>query len=212
MNLQGLAQRRIVVGTGAGVVTLAIAVVVGASWSLSFLIGWDTLTVIFLVWVWTTVLDKDAKSTERLALAEDDSRAAADAVILGASVVSLVAIFLTLAEAARSSGSHAVFLAAVAVVSIVLGWAAIQTTFTLTYARLFYTPPSGGIDFGDSDPDYRDFAYTAFTIGMTYQVSDTGISQKRIRHVVVRHAILSFVFGTTIIAVAINAVANLVNQ
>jgi uncharacterized membrane protein len=80
------------------------------------------------------------------------------------------------------------------------------------YARLFYTPPSGGIEFEDGDPDYRDFAYTAFTIGMTYQVSDTDISQKRVRHVVVRHAILSFVFGTTIIAVAINAVANLVNQ
>ena len=170
------------------------------------------MTLVFLGWVWTTILYKDAKATERLALAEDDSRAAADAVILGASVVSLVAIFVTLAQAAKSSGGHAVFLAAVAVISIVLGWAAIQTTFTLMYARLFYTPPSGGIEFEDGDPDYRDFAYTAFTIGMTYQVSDTGISQKRLRHVVVRHAMLSFVFGTTIIAVAINAVANLVNQ
>jgi uncharacterized membrane protein len=211
-NLQGLARRRIVLGTGAGAVTLVIAALVGASWSLSVLIGWDTATLVFLGWVWTTILSKDARATERLALAEDDSRAAADAVILGASVVSLVAIFLTLAQAATSSGSHADFLAAVAVISIVLGWTAIHTTFTLMYARLFYTPPSGGIEFEDGNPDYRDFAYTAFTIGMTYQVSDTGISQKRLRHVVVRHAILSFVFGTTIIAVAINAVANLVNQ
>ena len=211
-NLQGLARRRIVLGTVAGAVTFVIAALVGASWSVSVLIGWDTVTLVFLGWVWTTILYKDAKATERLALAEDDSRAAADAVILGASVVSLVAIFVTLAQAAKSSGGHAVFLAAVAVISIVLGWAAIQTTFTLMYARLFYTPPSGGIEFEDGDPDYRDFAYTAFTIGMTYQVSDTGISQKRLRHVVVRHAMLSFVFGTTIIAVAINAVANLVNQ
>ena len=211
-NLQGLARRRIVLGTGAGAVTFVIAALAEASWSVSVLVGWDTLTLVFLGWVWTTILYKDAKATERLALAEDDSRAAADAVILGASVVSLVAIFVTLAQAAKSSGGHAVFLAAVAVISIVLGWAAIQTTFTLMYARLFYTPPSGGIDFEDGDPDYRDFAYTAFTIGMTYQVSDTGISQKRVRHVVVRHAMLSFVFGTTIIAVAINAVANLVNQ
>ena len=211
-NLQGLARRRIVLGTGAGAVTFVIAALAEASWSVSVLVGWDTLTLVFLGWVWTTILYKDAKATERLALAEDDSRAAADAVILGASVVSLVAIFVTLAQAAKSSGGHAVFLAAVAVISIVLGWAAIQTTFTLMYARLFYTPPSGGIEFEDGDPDYRDFAYTAFTIGMTYQVSDTGISQKRLRHIVVRHAMLSFVFGTTIIAVAINAVANLVNQ
>jgi len=88
-----------------------------------------------------------------------------------------------------------VLLAALAVFSIVLGWAVIQTTFTLIYARVYYTPPSGGIDFEDGDPDFRDFAYMAFTIGMTYQVSDTGISQKRIRHIVLRHAILFTSFG-----------------
>jgi len=152
----------------------------------------------------------DAKGTERLALAEDDSRTAADAIILGASLASLVAIFFTLAQAAKANGAHAVLLAALSVISIVLGWAAIQTTFTLMYARLYYGTPKGGIDFEDGEPDYRDFAYTAFTIGMTYQVSDTQISQKRVRRIVIRHALLSFVFGTTIIAVAINAVANLI--
>jgi uncharacterized membrane protein len=210
--MQGLARRRLVVGTAAAAVTGAIAALVGASWSVAVLIGWDTLTLVFLAWVWTTIFWQDETGTEHLALAEDDSRTAANGVILGASIASLVAIFFTLSQAAKSSGGHAVFLAALAVTSIVLGWAAIQTTFTLIYARMYYTPPSGGLDFEDGEPDYRDFAYTAFTIGMTYQVSDTGVTQKRVRHVVVRHAILSFVFGTTIIAVAINAVANLVNQ
>jgi uncharacterized membrane protein len=209
-NIQGLARRRVLVGTGAGIVTLAIALLVGASWSVSVLVGWDTLTLVFLGWVWATIMRKDAKGTQRLAMAEDDSRAASDGLILGASVVSLVAIFFTLAEASKSGGGDAVLLAALAVFSIVLGWAVIQTTFTLIYARVYYTPPSGGVDFEDGDPDFRDLAYMAFTIGMTYQVSDTGISQKRIRHIVLRHAILSFIFGTTIIAVAINAVANLV--
>jgi uncharacterized membrane protein len=211
-NIQGLARRRIVLGTIAGVITLTIAVLAGAPWLVSFLLGWDMVTLVFLGWVWTTIRGKDAKGTERLALAEDDSRAAADTVILGASVVSLVAIFFTLSEAAKSSGAYAVLLAAIAVLSIIFGWAAIHTTFTLMYARLYYSPPSGGIDFEDGDPDYRDFAYMAFTIGMTYQVSDTGVSQKRVRRVVTRHAVLSFVFGTMIIAVAINAVANLVNR
>ena len=208
-NIQGLGRRRVLVGTGAGIVTLAITLLVGASWSVSVLVGWDTVTLVFLGWVWATIMRKDAKGTERLAMAEDDSRAASDGLILGATVVSLVAIFFTLAEASKSGGADAVLLAALAVFSIVLGWAVIQTTFTLIYARVYYTP-SGGIDFEDGDPDFRDVAYMAFTIGMTYQVSDTGISQKRIRHIVLRHAILSFVFGTTIIAVAINAVANLV--
>jgi uncharacterized membrane protein len=211
-NIQGLARRRILAGMAAGVVGGAAAAIAGASWSVAVLVGWDALTLVFLSWVWTTIFRKDDKGTAQLALAEDDSRATADGVILGASIASLVAIFFTLSEAAKSSGSHAVFLAGLAVGSIVLGWAAIQTTFTLMYARLYYTPPSGGFDFEDGGPDYRDFAYTAFTIGMTYQVSDTTVTQKRLRRVVVRHAILSFVFGTTIIAVAINAVANLVNQ
>jgi uncharacterized membrane protein len=211
-NIQGLARRRIFAGTAVGVAAGAVAAVVGASWSVAVLVGWDALTLVFLSWVWTTIFWKDDKGTAQLALAEDDSRATADTVILGASIASLVAIIFTLSQAAKSSGGHAVFLAGLAVGSIVLGWAAIQTTFTLMYARLYYTPPSGGFDFEDGGPDYRDFAYTAFTIGMTYQVSDTAVTQKRLRRVVVRHAILSFVFGTTIIAVAINAVANLVNQ
>jgi uncharacterized membrane protein len=209
-DIQGLARRRILVGTTAGAIAAGAAAVLGATWSVAVLLGWDTLTLIFLVWVWKTIITRDAKATERLALAEDDSRAAADAVIIGASLASLVAIVFTLAQAAKASGSNAVLLAALAVVSIVFGWAAIQTTFTLMYAHLYYGSPKGGIDFEDGEPDYRDFAYTAFTIGMTYQVSDTQISQKRLRHIVIRHALLSFVFGTTIIAVAINAVANLI--
>jgi uncharacterized membrane protein len=209
-NIQGLARRRIIVGITAGAIAAGVAAVIGATWSVAVLVGWDTLTLIFVVLVWRTILTRDAEATERLALAEDDSRTAADAIILGASLASLVAIVFTLAQAAKASGSDAVLLAALAVISIVFGWAAIQTTFTLMYARLYYGSPRGGIDFEDGEPDYRDFAYTAFTIGMTYQVSDTQISQKRLRHIVIRHALLSFVFGTTIIAVAINAVANLI--
>jgi uncharacterized membrane protein len=209
-DIQGLARRRVVVGMVAGAIAAGVAVVLGTTWSVAALLGADTLALVFLGWVWTTIARADAKGTERLALAEDDSRTAADAIILGASLASLVAIFFTLAQAAKATGGHAVLLAALAVFSIVLGWAAIQTTFTLMYARLYYGTPKGGIDFEDGEPDYRDFAYTAFTIGMTYQVSDTQISQKRVRRIVIRHALLSFVFGTTIIAVAINAVANLI--
>jgi uncharacterized membrane protein len=206
----GRARRRVVVAAAIGAATGVVASVIGATWSASFLFASDAFSTVYLAWIWTTIAPMDAKGTERLALSEDDSRAAADAVILGASVASLVAIVFTLAEAKKSSGGDAVLLAALALGSIVLGWASIHTTFTLMYARLYYSPPSGGIDFPDGDPDYRDFAYTAFTIGMTYQVSDTGVTQKRVRQVVVRHAFLSFIFGTTIIAVAINAVANLI--
>jgi uncharacterized membrane protein len=99
---------------------------------------------------------------------------------------------------------------AVAVVSVVLSWALVHTVFTLRYGRLYHDGAPGGIDFhGDEPPTYHDFAYMAFTIGMTYQVSDTEVPSREIRANVVRHALLSFLFGTSIIAVTINIVANL---
>lgn len=210
-DLQGLALKRLAVGTAAGAITTVALGLTGTAWSVAILAGWDALTVVFLAWVWITVGPRDAAGTERLALAEDDSRAVADAILLGASVGSLVAAGLTLAQAGKATGGHAVLLTAVAVFSIALGWAAIHTTYTLRYAHLYYTPPIGGIDF-ESKPDFLDLAYMAFTVGMTYQVSDTDISRKEIRRAVIRHALMSFLFGTTIIAVTINVVANLLNR
>ena len=210
-NTQGLALRRLGVAAVVGALGLLVAWVAGARWSVAVLIAWDAATVVFLGWVWAMIGRLDAETTAQLAVAEDDSRTAADVTLIGASLVSLVAVGLTLADATKASGAHAVVLTAIGVLSIALGWAAIHTTFTLRYARLYYTPPVGGIDF-EKKPDYRDLAYMAFTIGMTYQVSDTQISRKVIRHTVIRHALLSFVFGTVIIAVTINVVANLLNS
>jgi uncharacterized membrane protein len=104
-NIQGLARRRIFAGTAAGLVAGGVAVLVGASWSVAVLVGWDALTLVFLSWVWTTIFWKDDKGTAQLALAEDDSRATADGLILGASVASLVAIFFTLSLAAKTAGA-----------------------------------------------------------------------------------------------------------
>ncbi len=183
----------------------------GAPWSVSVLIGWDAATLVFLTWVWVTIGPMDARKTARSALAEDDSRAAADATLIEREYRQPVAVGLTLHEASKASGVHALLLTILAVLSIALGWAAIHTTFTLRYAKLYYEPPKGGIDF-ESEPDYRDLAYMAFTVGMTYQVSDTQISRREIRHTVIRHALVSFVFGTSIIAVTINVLANLLNK
>jgi uncharacterized membrane protein len=96
---------------------------------------------------------------------------------------------------------------------VALAWACVHTVYALRYARLYYAPPLGGIDFpGDDSPDYRDFVYLAFTIGMAFQVSDTGLSQKRIRRVATRHALLAYLFGAVILAVAINSVAGLLGH
>ena len=83
----------------------------------------------------------------------------------------------------------------------------------LRYAHLYYTPPIGGIDFkmGAEEPGYVDFAYTAFTIGMTFQVSDTDITSREMRRQVLRHALVSFLFGAVILATTVNVIAGLLN-
>ena len=94
-----------------------------------------------------------------------------------------------------------------------VSWALVHTVFTLKYARLYYAGTPGGIDFNDNGaPDYRDFAYLAFTVGMTFQVYDTDIKAKAIRRTVLRHAWLSFPLVAVIIATTINLVSGLAKE
>jgi uncharacterized membrane protein len=93
--------------------------------------------------------------------------------------------------------------------SILLSWALIHTVFTLRYAHLYYDGEDGGITFRGGAPEYSDFAYLAFTIGMTFQVSDTELETNLIRRAAVCHGLLSYLFSTGILAISINLVASL---
>jgi uncharacterized membrane protein len=187
----------------------AAAVAGGASWSVAALSASDMAALVFVVWVWLTVAGADAATTARIARAEDASRIAAEAVLVGAGAASLLAVVFTLAQAGRAHAPERGLLTVLAIVSVALAWASVHTVYLLRYARLYYSPPEGGIDFGDEAPAYADFAYLAITIGMTFQVSDTDLSAKRIRRVALHHALLSYVFGTVIVATTVSAVAAL---
>jgi uncharacterized membrane protein len=95
----------------------------------------------------------------------------------------------------------------------VLSWAVVHTVFALRYAHEYYTPPVGGIDFksGEYEPDYGDFAYLAFTVGMTFQVSDTDVGSRSVRRTVLRHALISYLFGAVILALVVNVIAGWLN-
>ena len=194
-----------VVGACAG-----LAVSVPATWQLGTLAGWDAAAVVYLVWTWTTIWRRDATATARLAVREDPGRATADAVVLVASVVSLLAVGLVItAGSTRDLGARDAR-AGLAVASVVLSWMVVQTVFTSRYARLYYTGPEGGISFNQqAPPRYSDFAYLAFTVGMTFQVSDTGLQTADIRATALRHALLSYLLGAVILATTINLVSGL---
>jgi uncharacterized membrane protein len=202
------AARRLAIAVVGGVL-VGVALVAFTPWQVDSILAWDTAAAVFVVWVWAEIRGRDAAETRAIATREDDSRLAADLVLISASVVSLIGVAMVLLKASASTGPARPATIAVAVASVAASWCAVHTVFTLRYAHLYYLE-NGGLDFHDArEPAYADFAYVAFTVGMTFQVSDTEVTSKRIRVSVLRHALLSYIFGIAVIALTINVVASL---
>ena len=201
-----------IVGAIAGCVAAVAAGADGASWSVAALSATDVASLVFVIWVWISVRGADATATARIARTEDASPVAAESVLIGAGAASLLAVAFTLAQAGGASAPARGLLTALAVASVALAWIAVHTVHVLRYARLYYSRPEGGIDFHGEVPDYGDFAYLALTIGMTFQVSDTDLVVKRVRRVALHHALLSYLFGTVIVAITVSTVASLLGQ
>ena len=122
---------------------------------------------------------------------------------------SVFAVVYILVDAKHLSGGRQLGVALLAVASIALSWTLVHTLYALRYARMYYRR-NGGIDFNQKEePRYSDFAYLSFTLGMTFQVSDTDIKSSYIRRAVLRHTLLSYLFGTVIVAATVNLVAGL---
>jgi uncharacterized membrane protein len=192
------------VAAGVAAVLLAALFV---PWQVDILAFWDGVAVTFLGVIRYQIGRLDAAATERIAVQEDDTRTMARLIVVTAATVSLIGVGLTLLKASQQGGPAQFALTVVAVVTIVLSWAVVHTSYVLRYAHLYYNPPRGGVDFHEDNPDYREFAYLAFTVGMTFQVSDTDIQKRPIRRAIIGHALLSYMFGVVIIGAAANIVA-----
>jgi uncharacterized membrane protein len=102
-------------------------------------------------------------------------------------------------------------LTVMAVLAVAVSWVVVHTMYALRYAHLYYREQPGGIDFHDDEaPDYRDFGYLAFTIGMSFAVSDPDINDRTIRRTVTEHALVSYVFGAIIVGLTINVMAGFI--
>jgi uncharacterized membrane protein len=196
----------LMVGVAATVVTGALG-----HWQIAPVIGWAAAAATFILWVWIVVARLDAASTKSHATREEPAREVADVLILLLEIASLGSLALVLIPAANTHGAERFGLAALGVLSVALSWTLLHTLFTLHYARLYYGGDhAGGIDFNQkASPAYADFAYFAFTVGMTFQVSDTTITDPTVRVTTLRHALLSFVFGSVILAATVNLIAGL---
>ena len=204
-------RRRVAMCAVAGLVVAGATAPIGV-WEFSVLVGWIGMSVSLLIWVWREIGRLDAATTARVATREDDSRAAMRVVLLVSSVVSLAAIVSALHRASTASTAMKVALTALALSSVEASWLMVNTVFVLRYAHLYYGGDAvGGVNVPGGDaPDYRDFMYLAFTVGMAFQVSDTTIDDAVFRQTVLRHALLAYVFSIATIAFTINVVAGLV--
>ena len=192
------------------VLGVAVALAVGNTLGWRFaIVGWIATAGLYVVWTRLLLGGMDADRTREFVTREDPTRWVADAVVVSASVASLVGVGYVEAAGSRS-GAAALVAALLGILTVAASWFAVHTLFTVHYARLYYSGEPGGINFHDPEPPrFRDFAYLAFTVGMTFQVSDTEIGLTSIRATVLRHALLSYLLGAVVLAVTINLIAGL---
>lgn len=197
------------VGVLVGVVVGVVGGLLGGA-SVALPLAWAAGTLTYAAVTWLTIWRLDGEQTREHATSEDIGRPLVDLLVLAAAIVSITAIGLLLVGGGpnKPEAPHVV----VGVVAIVGSWLAVHTMFSLRYARRYYSDTEGGIDFNDppgTSPRYSDFAYLAFTVGMTFQVSDSQITDHRMRRQVLGHALTSFFFITVILAVVINLLGSL---
>jgi uncharacterized membrane protein len=195
----------VVVGIPAGIVAGLFA-----GWGYAPLVGWTAAALTFCILTWVTTRGRDAAETAAMATRDDPSPTVTELLILMANLASLAAVGYVLVRASSAHGARQALLAALAVLSVAVSWALVHTLYMLRYAVLYYSGTVGGIDFNQDElPRFMDFAYVAFTIGMTYQVSDTTLRSSQIRLAAFGHGLQAFVFGSMILATMVNLVAGL---
>jgi uncharacterized membrane protein len=200
---------RLLVGAVVGAV-VGVAAGFPAKWDTAILCGWIAGAGTHNAWLWLTIRRMDPATTAGHAVREDPGKGVTDVAVLVAAVASLLGVGIVIASTSSAHGLSKALQVAVSVLSVAMAWVLVHLSYTTRYARLFYTDGAGGVDFQEkADPQYTDFAYLAFTVGMTFQVSDSEITNKTMRRTVLHHALLAYLFGAVIVATVVNLLAGL---
>jgi uncharacterized membrane protein len=165
---------------------------------------------VYVAVVWAVIVRFDARQTEAHATREAPGRRGAHVLLLTASLVSLGDLGWVALHASHGDDGRRVAVAGLAVGSLVLSWFLVHTVYTLRYARYYHDSGGRGVTFAGGDaPAYADFAYLAFSVGVAYQVSDTKITSRSLRTMVLVHGLISFLFGSVILAAMVNLLVSL---
>ena len=207
--------------TGRLAAALAIAVAsyllcpASASWHTRIVFSWDAATIAYLSLAWAIIGFSDAQSTRAHALAQDTSGFLIFCFVVVAACSSVVAIAFVIGTIKGLDPWPKALHLALTVVALTTSWVLIETVFAFHYARRYYhdeehtAAQEGGLEFpGGLDPDYWDFAYYAFVVGMTSQVSDVRVLSTRMRKLTLVHGVLAFIFNVVVLALSINIIAS----
>ena len=210
--LRAVRSRPRLFSSGAVGIVVVAALAGLTDWRLAtrLLVAWDIAVALYLALAFHEVARADVHRIRRRAAQQDEGRFAILILTVASALASLGAIFAELGASARSAGAHHPLPLVLATLTILLSWAFIHVMFALHYAHEFYEGAGGGMDFpgGDREPDYWDFVYFSFVIGMTSQVSDVGVTSKTIRRTVAAHGIVAFVFNAALLALTVNLAAS----
>jgi len=204
------ARKRLFSSFAVGIVVAQVLRAMHVNPATRFLLGWDIATALYLGLVFEMMVRAEVHHIRWHAATQDEGRVAILVLTVAAALASLAAIFAELATPPGGGGRQPAQLV-VATITILLSWAFIHTMFALHYAHEFYDTTEGhGLAFpgGDPEPDYWDFVYFSFVIGMTSQVSDVGITSKEVRRTAAAHGIVSFFFNATLLALTVNIAAS----
>ena len=187
------------------------------SWHTRAVAAWDLGTLAYLGLAWWLIARSDALETRDHALAQDQSGYLIFIFVVSASCASIVAIGFVVGTIKELAFWPRTWHLALTVAALASSWLLIQTVFAFHYARRYYdrarrdsAEPAELLFPGKREPDYLDFAYYSFVIGMTSQVSDVAVTSRRMRRLTLIHAFLAFVFNIAVLALAINIFASVI--
>jgi uncharacterized membrane protein len=207
---------------------LVLGLVVGAAilfalrgylrFSSALIAAWDAFALVVLALDWLTILKTPHQKIRELAQQQDLSRLLVFLFLVTSACAALFAVGFLVSMTKSQAGAHFLVHLLLTLLTVIFSWMLVHTVFGLRYAHAFYGDSdvpgihqhAGGLIFpGDRPPDYFDFAYFSFVVGMTCQVSDVQITSRRMRRLTLAHSILSFGFNTIILALLINTVSGL---
>jgi len=209
------AHHRLFVAAGAAIAAVALTV---GHWSTAVVtvVAWDVFGAVLLFLAWVRIAAGEPARFEKGVRLQDFGNTVIFFSVLTAACMSLFAVAYLLGTGRPGDREMLIGHVLLSIATVVCSWSLVHTVFTLHYAHLFHSARKngkGGLAFPEEpSPDYLDFAYFSFVIGMTCQVSDVQVTGRRIRRLVLLHGIVSFAFNAAILALAINIVSTMVTR